>query len=430
MNKLVIIMMMGVILMLLLLLPACWDTEEKANGTESGNGPVTEGGTENTHVHAYGAWTTVSEATCEANGIRERTCSCGVRETEHVAVIAHDYVNGVCRMCKKSDPNAFVPDYATGQANTVGSNHALSQITRQDTYLYFTDDRNRICKMKTDYTEKQTVYRVTAGTVFDINVVGDWIYFYCRGATVSKSYIAKVRTDGSGFEKLVSSVPVGEMLVAKDTVYYTTYPIDETYTNYAKEVFPLYSVSVNGGTPKQLYDGAVSDLVADATYLYFTHRERDDDQTEIVRIKHGSTKSSVLLRGKDTYLLSQASSRVYFFVYDPYEDGYVLASVASGGGSYTEYGNGSAMQNTDRLHIIGNKAYYMGGLMFGQRAGLLEHDLATKTAKVVREDYENTGFETANDLMIFLNYNYDAEKLESFTIYDAKTNAVKQIILS
>lgn len=424
-------------LLSLFLLTSCENTDEPGDNGGSTSATTTEGAPvgdpsnpAEPHTHAYGEWITLSEATCKRIGRKERVCSCGSKESETVDIIPHEYVNNVCSMCKQSAPSAFVPDYAAGQANVVGNDNASSNYALQGSYIYFSSDGNKINKMKTDRTGLQTVYKVLAGKVFHINVVGDWIYFYCEGATVGKSYIARVKTDGSGFEKIVSSVCICEMLVARDIVYYTTMPEDGKYKDYAKDVMPLYSVSVNGGTPKQLHDGAVRDMVADSTYIYFVHATQNGKQN-ISRIKHGSTSSSVLLTNKETFMLSLENSKLYFFVIDKYSDVYSLASISTSGGSYTVYGK--VMQHSEAIHVVGSKVYYMGGLYsedeFLEEAGLVEYDLRTKSGKIVRETYESFDFEFAGEHLIFENYNYDAEKLESLTIYYTKTNTFKEVRL-
>ena len=36
------------------------------------------------HIHAFGDWRIMSEATCTKNGLRERVCKCGEKETEKI----------------------------------------------------------------------------------------------------------------------------------------------------------------------------------------------------------------------------------------------------------------------------------------------------------------------------------------------------------
>ena len=41
------------------------------------------------HTHAYSSWVVVDEPTCTKEGLRERTCSCGEKETEQIAALGH-----------------------------------------------------------------------------------------------------------------------------------------------------------------------------------------------------------------------------------------------------------------------------------------------------------------------------------------------------
>ena len=43
------------------------------------------------HTHEFTEWTTVSDATCTADGAKERTCECGEKETEVIAALGHSY---------------------------------------------------------------------------------------------------------------------------------------------------------------------------------------------------------------------------------------------------------------------------------------------------------------------------------------------------
>lgn len=43
------------------------------------------------HEHVFGEWTVTGEATCTAEGFRERVCACGEKETEVLAAVGHQY---------------------------------------------------------------------------------------------------------------------------------------------------------------------------------------------------------------------------------------------------------------------------------------------------------------------------------------------------
>lgn len=385
----------------------------------------------NTHVHSYGEWVTVAQSTCQKEGSRVRACSCGSKETVKLAKVKHNYVENVCTMCKQNDQSAFVSDYAPGEANVVGSDDTDLNYTSQADYVYFSDE-NKIQKIKKSAGTVEAVYKVSAGNVFNVNVVGDWVYFFCQGSTVAKSYIAKVRTDGSGFEKLVTSLNVWEMLVVKDIIYYTTITQDWTYVDYGKDAFPLYSVSVNGGTPIQIHDGAISDLTADATYLYFVHITEDDAST-VCRIKHGSTSKSVLLKNTQTIGLSLENSKLYFLVEDPYDFHVTLASISINGGSYTTYGTLNYIYVS--FYVVGNKAYFIGSTPMSEQnpeppIGLMEYNMSTKTFKLISEKYNENPFAGVFGTLICESYDYELEKLEYIEIYDPATEVFKKINMS
>ena len=41
------------------------------------------------HTHSFGEWTTVTEPTCTEEGLHERVCACGEKESEDIAAIGH-----------------------------------------------------------------------------------------------------------------------------------------------------------------------------------------------------------------------------------------------------------------------------------------------------------------------------------------------------
>lgn len=45
---------------------------------------------ESLHEHSYGEWVTISNPTCTEEGLRERTCTCGDKESETISPLGHD----------------------------------------------------------------------------------------------------------------------------------------------------------------------------------------------------------------------------------------------------------------------------------------------------------------------------------------------------
>ena len=61
------------------------------------------GTTEAPHVHSWSEWTTTLEATCTAEGNQERSCTCGEKETQNIAIVAHTEIvdEAVAATCEK-----------------------------------------------------------------------------------------------------------------------------------------------------------------------------------------------------------------------------------------------------------------------------------------------------------------------------------------
>ena len=43
------------------------------------------------HAHSFGEWEVVTEPTCTEEGLRERVCACGEKESEEIKALGHDY---------------------------------------------------------------------------------------------------------------------------------------------------------------------------------------------------------------------------------------------------------------------------------------------------------------------------------------------------
>ena len=64
--------------------------------------------------HAFGEWTETKAPTCTEDGEQSRSCAnCDAVETETIAKLGHEYVDGSCVRCGEADPNA-VTEIANG----------------------------------------------------------------------------------------------------------------------------------------------------------------------------------------------------------------------------------------------------------------------------------------------------------------------------
>lgn len=432
MKKRIISIVISVVV-LIMILSSCADKEgnntltPEATGTAASTEVITTDKTPDgtPHSHAYGEWKKVSDPTCEKEGIKERECLCGEKEQEKIAVISHDYVDGVCSMCKAKDPDVFVSDYKKGQENKVGGEMSTGTYTSQANWIYFSPTSYSISKITKLGTNLTSVYEVSSGRILNLNIVGDWIYFYCEGNTVGKSYIAKVRTDGSGFVKILSGIRINDMLVVKDKIYYTIH--NDSYNDYSKDCYPLYYISVNGGVTKMVNDGAVLSLRSDGNYVYYVH-QKVDGTASICRIKADGTSKSTLINfknGEEANFIAVSDSKIYFEQFDKYSEECIIASISINGGSYTTYGR--IPFYSEFLYVKGSKVYYYGSPYvangFSEDIGLIEYDLNTKKYKIVRSDFENEMYYFTNGFLIA--ETITNETLTKLYVYDTATGSVK-----
>ena len=73
---------------------------------------------EEPHTHSYTSSETKA-ATCETDGVRTYTCSCGHSYTEAIPATGHNYVDGTCTNCGAADPNAGTGGGDSGEYETV-----------------------------------------------------------------------------------------------------------------------------------------------------------------------------------------------------------------------------------------------------------------------------------------------------------------------
>ncbi len=373
------------------------------------------------HTHAFGEWKTVVEPDCRSMGEQLRSCACGETERATLPKTAHRYSNNVCAVCGHTKANTFVSDTPAAQANTIGAERGDAKVTAQGDWLYFANGRD-IVKTKKDGSGRKTVYTVSAGVTCNINIVGDWIYFCVEGSKRDNSYIAKVRTDGAEFQKILNAVLVRDLLIIKDQMFFTT--LVNPYTNYAKDCCPLYLVPTDGGLAKQVHDGYVSNLIADGTYIYFRYAPLDSGSS-VCRMKHNVKNKVTLLSNKDVNYFVLQNSRLYYTTGD-LDDGYSIVSIGINGGSVTTHG--TAPYCDEWIAVLGQKLYFNG---MPYRKGSVEPDdmlvgvhelnLSTKQQRFLLEDFDNRyGFAVKNRLFV--------EKGEdAYSVYDPSTQKWTEI---
>ena len=64
------------------------------------------------HVHHYGEWIRVIEPTCTEQGMEERVCECGEKQTRALQAYGHSFIEFF-----RKEPTCFSPGYYIEQCN-------------------------------------------------------------------------------------------------------------------------------------------------------------------------------------------------------------------------------------------------------------------------------------------------------------------------
>lgn len=367
------------------------------------------------HIHIYGDWETEVKSDCRTMGEQKRSCSCGETERATIPKTSHNYINNVCSICGDTKVSTFVSDTPAAQANTIGAERGDATVTAQGDWLYFANGKN-IVKAKKNGSGRKTVYTVSAGRTGSINIIGDWIYFCVEGSKRDNSYIAKVRTDGAEFEKILNGVLVPEMLIIKDQMFFTT--LVNPYTNYAKDSCPLYLMSASGGLAKQVHDGYVNNLIADSKYVYFRYSPLNSGSS-ICRMKHDAKSVSTLLSNKEFNYFVVQNSRLYYTTGGT-DDGCNIVSISINGGSITTHV--AVPYCSEWIAVIGQKLYF-NGMPYKKGSvepddmsvGVYEFNLSSKRQNLLLSDFDNRDiFAVKNRLFVINGEN-------SYSVYDPST---------
>lgn len=329
------------------------------------------------HTHSYGSWQIENAPTCEIPGYRRRVCSCGATETESIAAVGHTYIRKVCVTCGEAEDTGLVPD-DSGQPNMVGNENGASTVAAQSGWLYFAADNCRIMKMTMDGYAVSTLWMGEAGVVKNINVSGDWIYFYWMDETdMQKSCIAKVRTDGSGFAVLRQGEHVYEMLVVNDKLYFTS--VGQNFSNWALECCPMYVMSVNGGETRMLHEGYVDSLSSDGESIYFRYIHTSGAQS-VRRLRLSTNAVFTVMEKVNFNQLVLEGDRLYFVTPIAGQAIDRIQSISVDGGAVTEHGLASG--NGEWLHVMGNYIYYYGRQASGS-SGIIELNKNTGSERMI-----------------------------------------------
>ncbi len=157
------------------------------------------------------------------------------------------------------------------------------------------DSKGGLYKIKTDGTEKEQIYQ---GPLFDINVVGDYIYFVGGSITVmggsatrQGTSIKKVKTDGTDSTTIMDlgygDGTIRDALVVGEWIYYNRLKI-------GSDVSGFYKIKTDGADQQKLLSYMVScvDIVEDWIYYSPSNPNKGDDG--IFKIKTDGTEQQLI----------------------------------------------------------------------------------------------------------------------------------------
>ncbi len=156
-----------------------------------------------------------------------------------------------------SSVSTFVPDCDPSQYNTVGNEYQNTTfhggyVAKQGDWLYYTGygyGQTAIYKIKTDGTGKTKVSSSVAAPHPNINVVGEWIYFF-SGQYSNVKYLARIKTDGSSYQRL-TNIP-GDNLQVFGNVGYFSSELEDDFTG--KTTYAYYKYDFSTDTLTKLTD--------------------------------------------------------------------------------------------------------------------------------------------------------------------------------
>lgn len=105
-------------------------------------GSASDGGSDSAasdeHVHSYGAWEVVKDATCTEEGEKQRFCACGDVQTRTIDKLAHQYgADGKCVFC-----GADNPDYGSETVTLTAFNGASVDVCNETIRSYIDNRLN------------------------------------------------------------------------------------------------------------------------------------------------------------------------------------------------------------------------------------------------------------------------------------------------
>lgn len=143
------------------------------------------------------------------------------------------------------------------KGNSYGNNVNYGEIAQEGEWIYYSDDKDKFYKVKTDGSQKTKISDYSA---HNINVVNDWIYcsLYNYDDKYSNLGLYKIKTDGSEKIKL-SDDNINCINIIGDSIYYIN----------QSDYYKPYKMGIDGGNRWRLNDFPMKCLNVIGSRAYF-----------------------------------------------------------------------------------------------------------------------------------------------------------------
>ena len=197
---------------------------------------------------------------------------------------------------------------SAGKANTAGNTAAnlflKGNASTQGNSIYFLTDHSEIYRYNIKTKEKTRLYSHPSKSwrLDQINVVGEWVYFYA----VNEG-IFKVRIDGTGVQKIIDNHGLFMyMYVADGYIYH--------YSDYSdKSGYQLYRMKTDGSNREKISDEHCRQINISGDYIYYYSEYSDMTKARFYRMKRDGTEKTLLssefynglyIDGENVYILN------------------------------------------------------------------------------------------------------------------------------
>lgn len=301
--------------------------------------------------------------------------------------------------------------------NTVGNITNGGIVTQQGDWIYYNNNDKGLYKIKTDGTSRQ---HLSLDIAKDINVIGDYLYFYRSSSADKSGGLAKLKNDGTKesleVEEILEPESAYNVIVVDNWIYYGLPYSSDSNTE------GLYRMKADIGisSKEKLYSKSVGSLNIVNGWIYFTYGHGlEVDNPGTYRMKTDGTNVQQLSKN-DVDSIILVNDWIYY-VND-------ILDVDDGRGIYKMRIDGSekqliyALEGIDTTFNIDNGQLYYCSDLYSK--GLYKISLDGKNNQKISSDY-------AENINIVENWIYYKSPDEDYkrSLYRIKTDGSdKQLV--